>query len=106
MNDVLYTVMLLSIDESPADVRPGAEEAHESSLAVVDTGQDLTGLSVNQRDDGAGVGHTARDFHLVVTRQHVVIKKRNGWDERCIWICKFKEIHSRYTFRCKMAKRF
>lgn len=86
MNNVLYTVMLLSVDESPADIRPGTEEANESSLAVIDTGQDLTGLFVYQRDAGAGIGHAARDLHLVVTGHDVVIKKVDGWGKRCIWI--------------------
>lgn len=87
MNNVFYTVMLLSIDESPTGIRPRTEEANKSSLAVIDIRQDLIGLFVNQRDAGAGIGHKTRDFHLVIIRHHVVIKNVDGWGKWCIWIC-------------------
>lgn len=99
VNNVLYAVMHLSVSEGPADICPSAEEANESSLAVIDTGQNLIGLNVNQRDAGTGVRHTAGNLHFIMTRQHMVFKRGHGRHKRRFWICVcfWKEIHYQFA---------
>jgi len=86
MNDVLCAVIILSINEGSADIRASAEEANETSLAVIGTGQNLIGLNVNQRDAGVGVCHTAGNLHFIMT-QNVVFERYHEWYKRRLWVC-------------------
>lgn len=83
MDDVFLAVMLFSVDDGLADVRPGCEYAQSAALAVVHARHGLLGVDVYQRNVRAGVGHPALDLHLLVVRQDVVAEghhRRNKGD--------------------------